>query len=330
MAPVANELPTVAQCSWSDELLLLKYSLPKIWTQESSRPFGIYWSEALLYGRLWPEPTEAELDSFYDFPDYNDYLSGASNKRAAKPKSGFLSRIVVKIAWLSDRGVNDPLPTILSMTEKSPKICDLGCGSGTFLSRMRDRGAIPTGVDPNAVSAEAVRSKNIEFHSGTAEALPSAVTNGRFDVVSMFQCLEHCRDPALAVSNAVSLLNPNALLVIDVPNMDCLGFKKYGPVWWHTDAGRHLQFLTKASLTKLLVRAGAKPLKWEYQGFVTQFTQDWIDQMAVVWDILFKEKSSTPPRPSLLNSLSYLPRALLSDRSQKYEIIRVYAKLIAG
>ena len=30
----------------------------------------------------------------------------------------------------------------------------------------------------------------------------------------------------------------------------------------------------------LLVQAGAKPVKWEYQGFVTQFTQDWIDQMA--------------------------------------------------
>ena len=82
----------------------------------------------------------------------------------------------------------------------------------------------------------------------------------------MFQSLEHCREPALAVSNAVSLLKPNGLLVIDVPNMDCVGFKKYGPVWWHTDAGRHLQFLTKASLTMLLVQARAKPLSGNMKG----------------------------------------------------------------
>lgn len=310
--------------------MLLKYSLPKIWTQKSGRPFGIYWSEALSYGRLWPEPTEAELKSFHDIPAYNEYLSGKSRKGTRNWKPSLFSRVLVKIAWLNDRGVNDPLTTILSMTEKSPKVCDLGCGSGRFLSRIRDHGATPTAVDPNPVSAEAVRLKRIEFHSGTAEGLPSDINDRRFDVVTMFQSLEHCREPALAVSNAVSLLKPNGLLVIDVPNMDCIGFKKYGPTWWHTDAGRHLQFLTKASLTKLLIRTGAKPVKWEYQGFVTQFTQDWIDQMAKVWDILFEGKSNSPPRPSVLNSLSYLPRALLSRRSKKYEIIRVYARRIAA
>ena len=150
MTPTINGLPAKAPCSWSDDLLLLKYALPKIWTQQSSRPFGIYWSDALSYGRLWPEPTEAELNSFYDTPDYSDYLASKSNKKTTNPKPSLLSRMLVKIAWLSDHGVNDPLPTILSMTEKSPEVCDLGCGSGTFLSRRRDRGATPTGVDPNS------------------------------------------------------------------------------------------------------------------------------------------------------------------------------------
>jgi SAM-dependent methyltransferase len=251
-------------------------------------------------------------------------------KKQTSPKPSLLSRVVVKIAWLNDHGVVDPLATILSMTKKSPEVCDIGCGVGTLLSGMRDHGAMPTGVDPSPVSAEAVRLKNIEFHSGTAEALPSALSDRRFDVVSMFHCLPCCREPALAVSNAVSLLKPDGLLVIEVSNMDCLGFRKYGPVWWHTDAGRNLQFFTKASLIKLLLRAGAKPVKWEYRGFVTQFTPGWIDQMAVVWDRLFKGRSNSPPKPSLLISMSYLPRALLSDKSRKYESIRVYARRIAA
>jgi hypothetical protein len=157
MAPGTNDLPIKAPCSWSDDFLLLKYPLPKIWTQKSSRPFGIYWSEALSYGCLWPEPTEAELNSFYDHPDYDAYLSGIPKKRTTNSRRSLLFRILVKIAWLSDHGVNDPLPTILSMTEKSPEVCDIGCGNGTFLSRMRDHDAIPTGVDPSSVSAAAVR-----------------------------------------------------------------------------------------------------------------------------------------------------------------------------
>ena len=189
----------------------------------SGRAFGIYWSEALSYGRLWPEPTEAELNSFYDYPNYNDYLLGRSNKEVTNPS--LVSRILVKIAWLGDYGTSDPLPTILSLTKQSPKVCDLGCGSGILLSQIRDCGAIPTGVDPSPHSAEALRIKNIEFYSGTAEALPSSLGDRRFDVVSMFQSLEHCREPALAISNAVSLLNPDGLLVIEVPNMDCLGFR---------------------------------------------------------------------------------------------------------
>jgi hypothetical protein len=98
----------------------------------------------------------------------------------------------------------------------------------------------------------------------------------------MFQSLEHCRRPAIAVANASSLLSDNGLFVIDVPNMGCVGFDKYGPAWWHADVGRHLQFFTQASLTALLASASLCPVKWEYQGFVSQFTNSWISDMADV------------------------------------------------
>lgn len=320
-----NQLPDLAPCSWSDEPLKLKYALPKIWSQMSSRPFGIYWSEALSYGRLWPEPTEAELNSFHNIAGINEYLGGPKEK--IPPKPNLLSRVIVKVAWVNDHGIVEPTPTILSMSKRDPEICDVGCGVGTFLSRMRDHGAIVTGVDPSSVSSEALRSKNIEFYSGVAESLPAALSDRRFDVVTMLHCLPCCRAPALALSNALSLLKVDGFLVVEVSNMDCLGFLKYGPAWWHTDAGRNLHFFTKASLTTLLERVGATPIKWEYRGFVTQFTQGWIDTMDVVWDGLFQGRSTSVPRPSLLNSLSYLPRALVSNQSRKYEAIRVYAKL---
>jgi hypothetical protein len=50
--------------------------------------------------------------------------------------------------------------------------------------------------------------------------------------------------------------------------------------------------------------------------------QSWIDDMAVVWDAI---GPTDLPRPSLRNSLSYMPRALFSLDDRKYEIVRVYA-----
>jgi 2-polyprenyl-3-methyl-5-hydroxy-6-metoxy-1,4-benzoquinol methylase len=320
----SDQLPDRTMCGWSD-LLRLKYVLPKIWSQSAGRSFGIYWSDAFSYGRLWPEPTSDELNSFYELPGAKEYLGAP---KEAMRSENLLSRIAVKIAWLNDRGIVNPIPTILSMAKKSPEVCDIGCGVGMFLSEMQEHGATVTGVDPSPLSAEAIAAKNIEFHFGVAESLPPELSARRFDVVTMLHCLTCCRDPVLAVSKAASLLKPDGLLVIEVSNMDCLGFLRYGPAWWHTDAGRNLHFFTKKSLVRLLDIVGAKPVKWEYRGFVTQFTPGWIETMGNIWNGL--EGPQDVPRPSLMQSLAYLPRALVSSKRRKYEAIRVYARSLSS
>jgi 2-polyprenyl-3-methyl-5-hydroxy-6-metoxy-1,4-benzoquinol methylase len=312
-------LPQTAPCSWSGETLRLRYPISKIWTQKASRSFGIYWSDNIGFGRLWPEPTPEELHGFYDIPDYDAYMSGV--EKAVRPPN-ILSRIIMRSAWLADKSSNDCIATILSLQGSAKTVCDIGCGNGAFLEAMRSAGAKPTGIDPSRVSATAIATKSIEFFDGTAEYVPKELADRRFDVVSMFQSLEHCRDPLKAVSNAASLLSSTGLLVIDVPNMGCRGFDKYGAAWWHTDAGRHLQFFQKHSLEMLLARAGMRAVQWEYQGFTNQFTSGWIDDMRVAWDAI----RPNTPRPSLTRSATYLPLAMLSPPERKYEIIRVYAR----
>ena len=136
---------------------ILDIRIPKIWTQKSSRSFGIYWSDKLNFGRLWPAPTDEELNAFYDISSYSEYLSG-TRKHQSK-NSGLLDKVSTKLAWLNDRGIVDPVPTILRLAVKNPEICDIGCGSGALLSSMRDAGAAVIGVDPSDVSAAARPSK---------------------------------------------------------------------------------------------------------------------------------------------------------------------------
>ncbi len=322
-----DPLPPETPCSWADEPLVLKYVIPKIWTQKRSRRFGLYWSDRLGYGRLWPDPSDEDLQVFYAIDSYSAYLAG--NRKDDAHRADIMSRIMLKLAYLSDHGVSDPLPSILELVASAnPSICDIGCGSGKFLDRMRAHGAHAVGIDPSPVSLDAVARLGIEHHEGSGEHLPAAIVDRRFDIVTMFHSLEHCRDPLTAVKNALSLVKSNGIFVIEVPNMECIGFQVYGQCWWHTDFGRHLQFFTNRALEALAAKSGAAVLRFEYSGFTNQFGRQWILDMGYLWDTLYGDGlcDDPPPRASMKRSLSYLPRAIIANAARKYEAVRVYLK----
>src|SRR5207248_1286120 len=100
------------------------------------------------------------------------YLSGHDNRAA---KEGFLDRVLVKLAYKFDCSAQNPIASILRLSNEHPTVCDIGCGSGTFLKSMRSRGATVIGIDPSEVSRKSLASHGIEFHHGTAELLPRAI-----------------------------------------------------------------------------------------------------------------------------------------------------------
>jgi ubiquinone/menaquinone biosynthesis C-methylase UbiE len=304
----------------------LRLVIPKIWTQKQSRAFGIYWSADANHGTLYPSPTEEELAAFYRSENYDRYLGG--NALDAAPSLTILDRIIIKIAYLWDRGAESPLANILKYAPDRPAVCDLGCGDGRFLESIKASASRVVGVDPSPVSAAAIRSRGIEFYEGTAENLPSELRVGCFDVVTMFHSLEHVRSVSQSFSNARRLLKPGGLLVVEVPNMECVGFETYLEVWFHTDAGRHLQFFTRKSLENFLNAEWLTPAKYEFTGFTHQFLPDRFDTMQSQWDALFRNSDVKPlaPRPSLSNRIGHLRRSLFAPAYKKYDIVRVYAR----
>lgn len=195
---------------------------------------------------------------------------------------------------------------------------------------MKAKNARVVGIDPSEVSGEAVRRRGIEFYYGTAEAMPPEVTSRRFDIVTMTHSLEHCRDPHLALTNIRRLLSNDGIAVIEVPNMECLGFRTYHHAWYHTDAGRHLHFFTQKSLAELCRSADLSPIAIEFSSFTRQFSRGWIADMAKVWDNLFVGADRIPiPRPSFTRSSIYMMRAILASPQLKYDIVRVYARQAA-
>lgn len=322
----ATGLPPGITTSWAGQdavPLRLRYVFPKIWTQKQSRPFGLYWSDDLAFGKLHPAPMLEELDRFYAFDTYDDYLSGTSDVSRTYPS--FTERVITRLAWLRDRSEPGGSKFLRPRVTRDHTVCDVGCGSGNLLAGLQPHVKVVTGVDPSPASLAALEQKGFEGLEGTAEDLPQALRERRFDLVTMQQSLEHCRDPATALDNIRALCADHGHCLIEVPNHACFGFDRYGPVWFHTDAGRHLHFFTAKSLCALLEHAGFAPLHVGYRNYTRQFGGDWYRSMQEVWDGLYRDGSAAPvSRPTPKNAALDFVKSLTLEPAQQYDVLRVF------
>lgn len=108
---------------------------------------------------------------------------------------------------------------------------DVGCAYGGFLVALRGAGAREAlGVDVSDQLLECARALLRDSH------LPASVYRmdllegrlarrlGRFDVVTCSDVIEHVVDPALGLRELVSLLEPEGVLFLQIPNRHYVGF----------------------------------------------------------------------------------------------------------
>lgn len=135
------------------------------------------------------------------------------------------------------------------------RLLDFGCGAGSFLVRMRQQGWSAVGVDASESTVAYLRDQlGLEAFAGS---LPHpALEDGSFDVITMWQSLEHVHQPLSVVQAAFHLLAPGGKVIVAVPNIDSLAFRWFGSAWSGLDLPRHLVHFGPATLRLMLHRAG--------------------------------------------------------------------------
>jgi 2-polyprenyl-3-methyl-5-hydroxy-6-metoxy-1,4-benzoquinol methylase len=143
----------------------------------------------------------------------------------------------------------------------SGRVLDVGCSAGHFLRVMKDRGWSTAGVELSSRSADVARSRHgLEVVTGTLDDAPWP--EGSFDVVTLWDVIEHLALPGPVLDQAFALLKPGGLLVMATPAIDglypqvSLRATKVTGWWGHPEPPYHLQQYSKATITDLCARHG--------------------------------------------------------------------------
>jgi len=169
--------------------------------------------------------------------------AGRSHRRAGQV---VLATLVPDAAYLGD------LPA-------GSRVLDVGAGNGNVVAALRDAGADAWGVEPSSAGAAMAHSRGLStVVEGTLEqALASgSIASSGWDVVRMYQVLEHVPDPVTTLSDIRAILAARGRLIIGVPNLDSLARRALGAAWDGLELPRHLTHFTPRTLRMVLARAG--------------------------------------------------------------------------
>jgi 2-polyprenyl-3-methyl-5-hydroxy-6-metoxy-1,4-benzoquinol methylase len=134
-------------------------------------------------------------------------------------------------------------------------LLDVGCGSGTLLGLMKERGFRPVGVDFSPEAARIAAQENgVRVLVGSLA--DAAFPDGFFDVVTLFHVMEHVTNPRAVLGEVARVLKPDGSIIIQVPNIDSWQFRLFGSKWYGLDIPRHVIDYSQNAITKLLSDAG--------------------------------------------------------------------------
>jgi SAM-dependent methyltransferase len=205
------------------------------------------------------------------------------------------------IRWFRRR---DLQPRVrLAARQPGHRLLDVGCATGEFLEAMRSAGWAVAGVEPAPWAADKTSARGIPVWPTTLAA--AALPAGAFDVVTMWDVLEHLDEPGSGLSAVQRALRPGGRLLVTTPLLDGWEARYYGPRWPGWDAPRHLLVFDRHTLGAALSRAGFRVTAWT-----------WISESylitAMYAGLIAKERLPAAPAGLLWTALHARPARLLA------------------
>jgi 2-polyprenyl-3-methyl-5-hydroxy-6-metoxy-1,4-benzoquinol methylase len=190
---------------------------------------------------LDPRPTQQEIGQYYP-ESYKEYTT-----RIDDEPNPF-------IRWNRQYGM---AKRCRAVTNRRPpgRLLDVGCGTGLYMDAMRKRGWEVWGEDMTPIAVRFARERfGLDVFEGTLEQ--AAYPDAHFDVVTLWNVIEHVPDPPATLREIARILRPGGLVVMGTPNVDALDAHVFGRYWALWEAPRHFNVFSPETLGRVLRQEG--------------------------------------------------------------------------
>jgi 2-polyprenyl-3-methyl-5-hydroxy-6-metoxy-1,4-benzoquinol methylase len=213
--------------------------------QTTSRKFDLHACSSCDCLFINPLPAMDEIASFYPA----QYWWSGAQPTFLKRLESIYRKVALRdhIAFISTAAGR--------LHRKGVKLLDVGCGSGTLIGLLKQRGFQVLGVDTSEEASDVARIENdVTVVVGTLDEVQ--VENHSFDMVTLFHVMEHVTNPRRVLAEVDRILKPAGILVLQVPNIDSWQFRWFGSRWYGLDIPRHVIDYSRTAILKLLSDSG--------------------------------------------------------------------------
>ena len=175
---------------------------------------------------------------------------------------------------------------------------DVGCSTGVFLRAARDAGWQVTGMDLSENAVAFNRDGGLDAHVATLEQHP--LQPASFDLVTLFDSIEHMPSPSRALRAAHALLRPGGLMMLTTPNiagwLPALTYRMFARRfgrWDHPGPPGHIFQFSPTTLARALEAAGFKLEYLRTEAIDLAFSVGALEDVLV--DVV-KSRGRRPPR----------------------------------
>lgn len=165
---------------------------------------------------------------------------------------------------------------------KTGHLLDVGCGVGFFLSEAKRDGWSAQGTEIAEYAARYGR-ENLGLDILVGDLTELKFPREHFDVVTMWETIEHLQDPLAYLIEINRILRIGGLVALSTVNLDSLSYLMLRDRWWVIGPSDHIFYFTPHTLTRMLQKSGFTIIEMTSQDLDIRNIQDNLSSGLAKW-----------------------------------------------
>ncbi len=190
-------------------------------------------------------PDLKQIESFYLTSNHEGYLSESNNRQKT-------FKNIIKIA-----------KNYLGECTTDISLLDIGASAGLFLHTVRETEPHwrVSGIEASYQAVKSCKQMfGIDLMHGMLEDMPLELHRQKYDVISMFDIIEHVKEPLKMMQKVSELLKDDGVLILTTPNIQSWTAKLLQSRWWSYRLMHNVLF-ARQSMRHLLSRSSLEVIR---------------------------------------------------------------------